>query len=91
MLAGLVIYATTVASGVAALNAFVIATATTVLVLLSIAALIGLAQVKTLQKLKGSTHQMKGWGGFVLLLVGVWRINLSLRANPFALLCEPAC
>ena len=72
----------------AALNAFVIAAATIVFLLLLLAALIGLAQVKTLQKLKSSTHQVKRWGGLVLLLVGAWLIALSLWATRFAQLFD---
>ena len=51
---------------------------------------IGLAQVKVVTSMKGSTQNVKRGGGFVLLLVGVWLVLLALWADLFVQILFPS-
>lgn len=68
----------------AAFAAFVTAALTIALLMLALAFLVGAAQERVINFLKGGTQQVKQWGGVILMLVGAWLIALALWASFFA-------
>jgi uncharacterized membrane protein YidH (DUF202 family) len=70
----------------AALLAFVVAAVVVDGLMFILAALIASAQEKVIRMLRAQAHQVKQWGGTVLILVGVWLIVLAVWASFFATL-----
>ena len=53
-----------------------------------LASLIGLAQEGVVAALRAQTHQVRRWGGWVLMLAGLWLAALGIWAGFFAQLFE---
>lgn len=51
--------------------------------MLALAFLVGAAQERVIDHLKGGTQQVKRWSGVILLMVGAWLIALALWADLF--------
>ena len=71
------------------LVAFLIAALTIAVVMAILGFAIGLARVKVVTSMKGSTQTVKQGGGFVLLLVGVWLVLLAVWADLFVKILFP--
>ncbi|MGH2562537.1 MAG: hypothetical protein ACRDJH_26045 [Thermomicrobiales bacterium] len=77
-------HAVTMGGWEASLAAFVVAALIIVLLLFGLAMAIGTAQEQVVATLRASTAQVKRWGGWILILVGVWSIALAIWADWFA-------
>jgi len=74
----------TVGGRAAAPVAFATAALTMTLLALCLAILVGTAQQRVVDALKGGTQRVKQWSGVILLLVGAWLIALAIWADFFA-------
>ena len=68
----------------AAFTAFIVAALTITLLMGGLATVIGTAQTRVVKALKASTYQVRWWGGWILILVGIWLIVLAIGAGFFA-------
>lgn len=84
MLVGLTSHAVTSSGGFGgALLTFGVAALTIVLLMFTLAALIGSAQGRAVDAMKASGPSVKRWGGGILVLVGAWLFLLGLVPHPF--------
>jgi cytochrome c biogenesis protein CcdA len=70
----------------AALVAFVVAALTMVLLMFALSLAVALAQSRLVNTLKANVHEVKRWGGWILILVGLWLIVLGIWADYFIIL-----
>jgi cytochrome c biogenesis protein CcdA len=68
----------------AAMVAFVVAALAMVLLMFALSLAVALAQSRLVNTLKASVHEVKRWGGWILVLVGLWLVILGIWANFFA-------
>ena len=59
-----------------------------VLLMFGLALAIALAQIRLVTALKARVHEMKQWGGWILILVGLWLVVLGLWADFFTSLLK---
>lgn len=83
-MAGLATYAFTIGGFGAALVAFADAAVTMVLLMFGLALAIATAQERIVATLQARVAEVKRWGGWILVLVGVWFLVLAIFANVFA-------
>lgn len=55
-----------------------------VLLLFGLAAAVASAQVRVVMTLQASVTQVKRWGGWVLIGIGLWTLALAIWADQFA-------
>jgi cytochrome c biogenesis protein CcdA len=55
-----------------------------VLLMFALSLAVALAQSRLVNTLKASVHEVKRWGGWILVLVGLWLVILGIWANFFA-------
>jgi len=68
----------------AALIAFGTAALMIVILMFTLALIVGAAQDRTVKALKANAPTVKAWGGRIMLFVGVWFIALAIFADFFA-------
>ncbi len=68
----------------ASLVAFATAGLVIVLLLFSLAAAVASAQERVVTTLQASVIQVKRWGGWVLIGIGLWTLALAIWAEEFA-------
>lgn len=68
----------------ASLAAFATAGLVIVLLLFSLAAAVASAQERVVTTLQASVIQVKRWGGWVLIGIGLWTLALAIWAEEFA-------
>ncbi len=64
--------------------AFATAGLVIVLLLFGLAAAVASAQERVVTTLQASVTQVKRWGGWVLIGIGLWTLALAIWANEFA-------
>jgi cytochrome c biogenesis protein CcdA len=57
-----------------------------VLLMFGLSLAIALAQNRLVAALKARVHKMKRWGGWILILVGLWLVVLGLWEDFFTIL-----
>lgn len=77
-------HAITIGGGRIAVLAFMLAALVMVILIFGLALVISKGQSPLLSALRASTARIKRYGGYVLILVGVWLIALSIFADLFA-------
>ena len=55
-----------------------------VTLMFTLALIVGASQERTVEALKANAPSVKGWGGRIMLLVGVWFMSLGVFADFFA-------
>lgn len=83
-MAGLAGHALTSGGFTAALVAFATTGAVLVLLLFMSALGVAAAQEQLTDRLRSGAPTVKRWGGYVLVLVGVWLLTLAAFADTFA-------
>ncbi len=68
----------------AALLAFGVAALMMVLLMFTLALVIGAAQQRTVEAMRAGAPAVKRWGGRILMLVGAWFIALGVFSDFFA-------
>lgn len=68
----------------AALFAFTMAAFTMTVLFFLLATGIALAQEQLVSTLRAHTLRVKHWGGYILILVGIWLISLTVFVDFFA-------
>lgn len=81
---GLTGHALTTAGAAAALVAFGTAAAVLAVLLFVFALIVARAQETTVQAIRARAGQVKRYGGYVLVAVGLWSITLAVFAEFFA-------
>ncbi len=64
--------------------AFVVAAGALVVLAFAAAVTVAVAQERVATRLMAAAPAMKRWGGFVLVVVGLWFVALGLFAETFA-------
>lgn len=67
----------------AAFSAFVVAALTMALLMFGLSVGIALAQEQVVSALRARTQTVKRWGGYILIMVGIWLWALTLWADFF--------
>lgn len=55
-----------------------------VLLLFGLAAAVAMAQERVVTTLQASVGQVKRWGGWILIVVGLWTLALAIWAEQFS-------
>jgi protein-S-isoprenylcysteine O-methyltransferase Ste14 len=66
------------------LLAFAIAAGTFVLLIFALSYFVGAAREGVVQRLKAGAPSVKRWGGYILVVVGVWFVTLGVFAAFFS-------
>lgn len=64
--------------------AFGVAGLVIVLLIFGLAIAIGTAQTEFITRLRAEAPQVKRWGGFILIIVGLWTIAIGIWAQFFS-------
>lgn len=72
-----------------AVLAFAIDALTMSALMFALALALASAQERLISRLRASTHQVKVWGGRILILVGLWLLILAAWADFFARSIRP--
>lgn len=83
-MAGLATHAVSTGGATSAFTAFVLAGLVLVVMFLMLSLVVGHAQERTMTRIQASSPQIKRWGGWILVTVGVWFVILAIWADFFA-------
>ena len=84
MLVGLTSQAVTSGGGfAAAFFAFCVAALTIVVLMFTLALLVGSAQGRAVDGMKSSGRAIRRWGGTILVVIGAWLLLLAFIPHPF--------